>query len=135
MRNNLKNLGVCLATCVLFVFVGLAQQQLVVTPGGIELLTGATLPPSDSSPLTGLNNGPFFPPDPEDIPALTASLNNGPFFPPDPEDIPALTASLNNGPFFPPDPEDIPALTTGLNNGPFFPPDPEDIPAATARAV
>ena len=75
---------------MLFVLAVLVNQQLgLLGPktSGIALLTAALLPPSPAE--AAWSNGPFFPPDPVDIPALKAEVRNGPFFPPDPVDIPS----------------------------------------------
>jgi hypothetical protein len=107
MKTMLKNAAVCVTISLLFVLAVLGcRLTLGSDASGIVLLTAAVMPPSAAE--IAWSNGPVFPPDPVDIPALKTELSNGPVFPPDPVDIPAL-AGLNNGPVFPPDPVDIPS--------------------------
>lgn len=129
MKRTLKSTAACVTISLLFVLAVLGCRLMLGSDAsGIALLTAAVMPPSAAE--IAWSNGPFFPPDPVDIPALTAQLYNGPFFPPDPVDIPVAAAGLWNGPFFPPDPVDIPVSKQELSNGPFFPPDPVDIPGS-----
>jgi hypothetical protein len=100
MKKNLKDAGLCVTIAALFVLAVFGQRQLgLLGPEtvNVAVVAAAALPPAPDT----RTDGPNFPPEPVDIPALT----DGPNFPPEPVDIPSLT----DGPNFPPEPVDIPA--------------------------
>jgi len=88
MLKTFKQSVVCATIAGLFVLAAFAQRQFgLLGPEDVRVAVGfaAVLPPAPVDQIVA--DGPIFPPDPVDIPAVAAA-QDGPIFPPDPIDIP-----------------------------------------------